>query len=387
MKKLEKKIISCFLYLCLSPLTLEGQSKIVFVLNKFPRITETFILSQITGLIDKGYDVSIWAYQRNETGLFHSSVKKYCLFDRVTYIDYLDSNGYSFMCQKVDDFDIIYCQYDWIGAVLAKIKCEFNFKGKLVVCIRGGPLNHRVEKNSQVYNLLFKYTDLFLPVCYYFAKNLIDLGVQKEKIIVHHSAIDCRAIPYKQRDYSHGPIRILSISRLKYSKGLEFGIKAVASLCRKHPDIHYTIIGGGELFIELKQLINRLHMNKNIKLLGWKQHNEVVKYLYRSHILLHPSTGTEGIPNVIMEAFASGLPVVSTFVNGIPEIVENEISGFVVIPGQVKVLMDKLEYLITHPKLCNIMGYNGRVYVEREHNIDIENGKLALIFKVFLKNL
>ena len=382
MKKIEKKIIFCFLYLCFSQLVLEGKSKILFAVNKFPRITETFILSQITGLIDKGYDVYIWAYQEGETGLFHPSVTKYRLLDRVTYIDYLDSKVHDFMHQKVDEFDIIYCQYDWIGIVFAKIKCESSFKGKLVVCIRGGPLNHRVKKNPQGYNLLFKYTDLFLPVCCYFEQNLIDLGVQKEKIIVHHSAIDCKAISYKQRDYSHGPIRILSIARLRHSKGLEFGIKAIARLCRKYPDIRYTIIGGGTLFTELKKLINRLCMNKNIKLLGWQQHKEVIEHLYRSHILLHPSMGTEGIPNVIMEAFASGLPVISTLVNGIPEIVKDRISGFVVIPGRVKALMDKLEYLIAHPKLRNVMGRNGRAYVEREHNIDIENGKLELIFKI-----
>ena len=382
MEGFEKKIIFCFLYLCFSQLELEGQSKILFAVNKFPRITETFILSQITGLIDKGYDVSIWAYQKGGSGLLHPSVKKYRLLDRVTYIDYLDSKMHDFMRQKVAGFDIIYCQYDWIGTVFAKIKCKSRFKGKLVVCVRGGSLKNRVKENPQGYKLLFKYTDLFLPVCCYFAQSLIDLGVQKEKIIVHHSAIDCKAISYKQRDYSHGPIRILSVARLRHSKGLEFGIKAIARLCRKYPDICYTIIGGGTLFIELKNLINRLGMNKNIKLLGWQQHKEVVKHLYRSHILLHSSIGSEGIPNVIMEAFASGLPVVSTLVNGIPEIVEDGISGFVVMPRRVKALMAKLEYLIAHPKLCNIMGSNGRAYVEREHNIDIENGKLELIFKI-----
>ena len=162
------------------------------------------------------------AYQKDETDLVHSSVTKYCLLDKVIYVDYLDSKVHDCIYQTVDRFDIIYCQYDWIGTVFAKIKCESRFKGKLVVCVRGGSLGRRVRKNVQGYKLLFKYTDLFLPVCYYFAQNLIDFGVKKEKIIVHHSAIDCKAIPYKQRDYSHRSIRILSIARIVNSKGLEF---------------------------------------------------------------------------------------------------------------------------------------------------------------------
>ncbi len=381
-----KKFIFCLLNFLFLHQILQGNPKILFVLNKFPRITETFILSQITGLIDKGCDISIWACQTDETDIVHPNVIKYQLLDKLQYVDYHDTSSQKCMRQLVHDFDIIYCQYDWIGTVLAKIKSKTKFKGKLVVCIRGGPLDSRIKKNPQGYKILFALTDLFLPVCHFFKNNLIDLGVKKERIIVHHSAIDCYAISYKQRYCSGQTINILTIARLIRSKGLDFGIKAIARLCEKYPNIQYTIIGGGKLHAYLQRLIHKLRMNRNIRLLGWRSHKKIIKYLYKSHILLHPSICSEGIPNAIMEGMASGLPVVSTKVNGISEIVDHGNSGFIVSPNNALALGEKVEYLITHPELWNVMGKIGRDYVEKEHNIIVENNKLIDIFESLLSN-
>lgn len=358
-----------------------GNVRVLFVVHKFPKLTETFILGQIIGLIENGYDVFIWACQGDETDIVQSKVLEYKLMDRMRYINFYDANTHDFIRDHINNFDIVYCQYDRIGCVFAKFKSELQLKGKLVVCIRGGPLKNRVKRNPQGYKILFKMADLFLPVCYYFKNDLMNHGVLEEKILVHHSAIYCDTIFYKERIYSGENIKILTVARLIWSKGIDFGIKAMAKICRRYKNVTYTIIGGGKLHAYLQKLIDKLRMNKNIKLMGWQPHEIITEYLYKSHILLHSSIRCEGIPNAIMEAFASGLPVVSTKVNGIPELVHDGISGFVVSPGKTTALANKVECLIKDSKLRNIMGRNGRRYVEREHNIEIENGKLNLIFK------
>ena len=382
-------MIKCrrFIYLIIFLLNgcfIVGNPRVLFVVHKFPRITETFILGQVIGLIENGYDVSIWACQGDETDIVQSKILEYNLMERMRYINFYDANTHDFIRDHINKFDIVYCQYDRIGCVFAKFKSESQLKGKLVVCIRGGPLKNRVKRNPRGYETLFKTTDLFLPVCYYFKNDLMNYGVSEEKILVHHSAIDCNTISYKQRIYSEEPINVLTVARLIMSKGIDFGIRAMAELCRRYKNITYTIIGGGKLHAYLQKLIDKLHMNKNIKLIGWQPHEIITEYLYKSHILLHPSTRSEGIPNAIMEAMASGLPVVSTKVNGIPELVHDGVSGFVVSPEKITALTRKVECLIKNPKLCISMGYTGRKYVKKWHNVIIENNKLYDIFSELL---
>lgn len=368
---------------------IEAKTKILFVVHKFPKLTETFILSQITGLMDRDYDVTIWSCEMDggdETDVVQKDVFNYNLLGRTTYIDYYDEATHAFIANNLDKYDIIYCQYDRIGCVFAKLKDALNVHGKLVVCVRGGPVGKRVSNDVNSYKILFKQADLFLPVCRYFKKNLMEHGCKEDKIRVHHSAIDCDSIRYKKRTLGKNePIRILTVARLVWSKGIEYGIKAVANLCRHNKRrIEYTIIGGGKLKLYLQKLIDSLGMSKNIKLLDWQPHEVIVEHLRKSHIFLLSSIGCEGIPNAIMEAAASGLPVVSTKVNGIPEVVHHKVSGYLVSPENTLGLALALKYLILHFELWESFGKFGRAYIEKEHNIDMENNKLHDIFQKLL---
>lgn len=89
----------------------------------------------------------------------------------------------------------------------------------------------------------------------------------------------------------------------------------------------------------------------------------------------------EGIPVVLMEAMARGLPVISTYHSGIPELVQDGISGFLLRERDVGGLAEKLEHLITHPEMRDQMGAEGRKYVEENYNIDKLNNRLVEIYK------
>ena len=114
-----------------------------------------------------------------------------------------------------------------------------------------------------------------------------------------------------------------------------------------------------------------------------------MKILSNSDILLAPSITAhdkdqEGIPVVLMETMAMGLPIISTLHSGIPELVQDGISGYLVPERDVDALAEKLNYLIEHPELWSEMGKAGRAFVEENFNIDKLNDRLVEIFQSLL---
>ena len=136
----------------------------------------------------------------------------------------------------------------------------------------------------------------------------------------------------------------------------------------------------------MTRLIKSLKIEDNVRLIGKKRQNEVIKILHQSHILVAPSvTGSdgdqEGIPVSIMEAMATGMPVVSTQHSGINELVEDNITGFLVPERDIDSLADKISYLISQPETCLEMGLEARARIEQNFNTDTLNNRLVSIFE------
>src|SRR5262249_5020846 len=158
-----------------------------------------------------------------------------------------------------------------------------------------------------------------------------------------------------------GSINIVTIARLVHKKGIEHGIRAVARLVQAGLHVNYTIVGDGPLREPLQQLIQHLGLKAAVKLVGWRRRPQIADLLATAHILLARSiTGDngdqEGTPVVLMEALAAGLAVVSTQHSGIPEVVEDGVTGFVVPERDVAALAAKLQYLTEHPHVRFGMG-------------------------------
>lgn len=327
---------------------------------------QTFFINQLRGLIDRGHEVTIFAFRTQQH--VPLDLKNYN-FDGKIFYRKLPSDK--------RDYDIVYCT---LGAM---IKHCFEFKhddhglrGKVVAGF------HSVIRKYR--NL--REVDLYLPCCENFKQQLLNKQCDPEKIIVQHMGIDFSRFKFQKRAMSRdGLIRIISVCRLVEIKGLEFAISAVARLLKKYPWIEYNIIGDGVLYNSLQNQIKRLGVEKNIKLLGFKPHDHVAELMDKSHIFLLPSVTarsgqTEGLPTGLQEAMAMGLPVVSTYHSGIPELVEDEINGFLVQERRVTPLIKKLEYLITHPKKWAQMGIEGRKSVEIQHDVHKQNKKLERLF-------
>lgn len=370
--------------------------KILFVLHEFPKFNQPFILNQITGLIDRGHDVHIYANTSRYKIISHD-VQRYRLLSK-TYYGKIPSN--------IKDFDIIYCQFGIDGYVGLKLKKKYNLTGKLVTCFRGDDITQFLKPHpngdryrmrgsfkipcyfSKMYDELFKKGDFFLPVCEYFAQKAILYGCDPRKIKVHHSAIDLKKYPYRPRIVSNRfPVRILCVARLVEMKGVHILIRAVGEYCKKNfgkRKCKLFIVGDGPDKSYLKMLVKKLRLQNVVKFLGWQPHEKIYNYLLSSHIFVLPSITTkegtkEGIPNVLMEAMATGMPVISTYHSGIPELIQNGISGCLVGEKKVLELAEKLNFLINNHAKWERFGKKARKHIEKNHNIKKENEDLEKI--------
>ena len=352
---------------------------ILFVVGHFPAPSQIFILNIMTGLIDKGHNVLIYSVYKDEYENIHPNIKKYGLLDRVFY------GKFPF---DLSECDIVFCQFGYLGTKIIKMKNSEKWlkKRKVVVCFRGADITSYLQKDQDMYTTLFVQGDLFLPVCDYFKNRLIDLGCDSNKIIVHHSAIDCAQFFFKTRRIpKDGIIRCVSVCRLVEKKGIDFAIKALARVVQKHPNIHFTIVGDGPERKSLEQLAKKLKIEDKIVFHGWATQAEVVSILNRSHIFLLPSrTGSdgneEGIPNALKEAMATGLISVGTWHAGNSELIQDKVSGFLVAEKNEIELAQAIEHIIEHPELWESIGRAARKTVKDQFETKRSIEKLEKIF-------
>lgn len=406
--------------------------KIAFVVNRFPELSETFILNQIIGLLDLGHDVRIFAKPVPVEGKTHPVVKEYKLMKRVRYRPVVPSKkticrlkalgmiaavfvrrpvrtlqtlkllisreeGFSYkllffvlqiLCY---DFDIIHCHFGPNGILGLNLK-KIIPKIKLVTTFHGYDINSYPNRaGKDVYNDLFEYGDLFTANTSFTKQQVVSLGCNKKDIKILPVGVELEKFCFCERMLlPDEPLRILSVGRLVEKKGHEYTLRAVAKLCYEGRNIICTVIGGGPLKNELQSLVEELGIEKNIKFQGALSQDEVIEHYKKSHIFVLASITArdgdrEGQGLVLQEAQAMGLPVVSTLHNGIPEGVLDGKSGFLVPEKDVDALAERLEYLINHPDIWPQMGRAGREYVEKNYNIKDLNQRLVRIYQELLE--
>lgn len=179
---------------------------------------------------------------------------------------------------------------------------------------------------------------------------------------------------------------ILSVARLVEKKGLEDLIAAAGILRDKGVRFRMDIIGTGPLQRALESQAHALGLEQVITFLGARPHETVRLAYRRASAFALPCKVAEngdrdGIPNVLLEAAASGVPMVSTPVSGIPELVESEREGLLVEPGQPNQLADALERVLASPELCARLVRAARAKLEEVFSLDRSATKLRDLFQ------
>ena len=200
------------------------------------------------------------------------------------------------------------------------------------------------------------------------------------KIHVIHCGVDEM---FFQRDYIPIPdrSRLVCVGRLSEQKGHLLLIEAARKLAAEGLEFKLVLVGDGPLRSQIESRIIQLSLQNHIEITGWASNTEVQEQILSSRALVLPSFA-EGLPVVIMESLALGRPVLSTYVAGIPELVEPGVCGWLIPPGSVEALTNSIRTVLQLPVAeLEEMGKTGIERVVQHHDAAIEAGKLAKLFQ------
>ena len=417
--------------------------RIAMFIGRFPVVSETFILRQVTGLLDLGHDVSVFADSGDEEASpSHPEVAKYDLPSRTTYMRMppevspwempvwpitgrtwmpdsgesvlnlkrvarsipaflksglrsprllsraLSSKEYGYQAASLSTlyrlarltdapgrYDILHAHY---GPVGNSYRFAREFWGRPLVVSFYGYDCFAVPRQDgpEVYRKLFDTVDRVFILAEVMGKQLETLGCSASKQRKLPVGVRVADFAFAERKPSPGgSVRLITIARFVEKKGIEYALRAIAQVRSQGRKLHYDLIGDGPLRSQLEELIRELRLQDAVKLHGYCESQRVRELMAAAHLVLLPSvTATDGdqecTPVSLMDAQAAGMPVLSTRHSGIPEVVLDGQSGFLVPERDVAALAERLRFLVEHPELWPEMGRAGHQHVERNYNCE-----------------
>ena len=201
-------------------------------------------------------------------------------------------------------------------------------------------------------------------------------GADWQKLHIVHCGVD--PAKYAERSETEG-LKALFVGRLAGVKGVPILIEAIVRLSEKHPDLQLRLVGDGPDRNALETEVQNRGLQDRVTFLGYRSQSEVADELARADVFVLPSFA-EGVPVVLMEAMAAQVPVVTTRIAGIPELVEDGISGRLVPPGDIDAFTQALDAILTDEDVRADMGAAGREKVTAEFDAAQEAQRLSELF-------
>ncbi len=230
---------------------------------------------------------------------------------------------------------------------------------------------------------LARQGDLFLCVSSFIRDKVLALGFPEARTRVHYIGID--PTPIVPRHPDEETPTILHVARLVEFKGTQYLIRGFAELIRRVPNARLVIIGEGPLRRSLRSLTKSLGIDDSVHFLGALPHAEVMAWHRKAAVMVLPSiltsTGrTEGLGMVLLEAAATGVPVIGTRRGGIPEVVVDGKTGFLVPERDSAALARRLEDLLTDREMRLRMGAQARAHIEQNFDIRVQTRMLEDLY-------
>jgi colanic acid/amylovoran biosynthesis glycosyltransferase len=213
---------------------------------------------------------------------------------------------------------------------------------------------------------------------------LVALGCPEDKVHLVPLGVELDSIPWTPRhDDGQSPIRVLLAASLREKKGHTFAFGALAQVVKDHPRLEVTVIGDGPLRGPLEGQVQASPLAGRVRWLGNQSHETLLAAMGQHHLFLHPSVtagdgdSEGGAPLVMLEAQASGLPIVSSVHADIPFVMRPGVSGLLVPERDIGGLATALRYLLERPERWAAMGEAGRRHVQQHFHPDRLGDRLA----------
>jgi colanic acid/amylovoran biosynthesis glycosyltransferase len=219
------------------------------------------------------------------------------------------------------------------------------------------------------------------------ANRLIQFGCPPEKLRINRTGVPLEEFPFVDRQQPrHGRWRMMQACRLIPKKGLATSLRAFAIFKKDNPHAEFFIAGKGPLQSELEMLAAGLGISKDVHFVGFLSQPKLMELYASSHLFLHPSEtppdeNQEGIPNSILEAMATGLPVAATLHGGIPEAIEHGCSGWLVPEEDHIALSNAMQEITSSPRALIEMGWRAREAVVRRFEQEAQARLLELFYE------
>ena len=213
-----------------------------------------------------------------------------------------------------------------------------------------------------------------------------ELGCDPKKIEIQRTGIPLDEFAFRDRNFpENGEWRFVQAGRLIEKKGVPVTLRAFALFLRRHPNAALTIAGEGPLLADLQKLARELNIERHVSFTGFVSQSQLRHIYYGSHIFLHPSqTGSdgnqEGIPNSMLEAMATGLPVFATEHGGIPEAIEDGVSGVLVPEHDHQALGRALLSAAEDSDFLSRIGRNGAEVVRKNFDLHAQTRRLEDVY-------
>lgn len=176
-----------------------------------------------------------------------------------------------------------------------------------------------------------------------------------------------------------GQLLVGIISYLRDYKGHRYFVEAAAKVLKQHQGVSFLIVGEGPEEQNIRAQIERLGLASDVRMLGFR--DDLLDVFRSLDLFVIPTVEGDTIPQVLMQALAIGLPVVSTTTGSIPDVIGDGESGFLVPPRDVDALSDRIGRLLADPELRAAMGRRGRQRVERSYSIDRMVDELERVYR------
>ena len=384
--------------------------KIGYILGEFPKLSETFVLNEIVELVRRGHEVHIFSIFHPKESIVQPEVKEYELLKRTCYAPSYFKLGlelfipdsllfyrnerllnkfyciasaryFSKIIKKLD-LDILHAHFadeaTFTAMLCSKLTgISFTFTGHafdIFINPDVKALKERMENASAI-----------ITPSYYNKNYLHDLtGIDKDKIHVVRACSNIERFKSIERDGD--AFTILTVGRLVEKKGIKYGILAVKELIEEFPEIQYRIVGSGPLESELKELVKSLNLEAHVKLLGDLNGESLMDELGKATIVILPCVQAgdgdlDVCPLTLQEAMIAKIPVISTNIASITELVENEQDGLLVEPMNIEQLTNAIKTLLEDENLRIKMVEKSRRKIEKDFNIHTEVESLLKVWE------